>query len=142
MTSSDRPTACPSVDVEITARRIEEYARAIGDPNPRYSRFGRDATGMVAPPTFAAAFIQEPLRALASDRERAAAMGIDFSRVVFGEVEYRYHQLVHPDCWVRTEGQLEDRRASGDKEILTFVTRAFFDDGSLVAEATITLVRR
>lgn len=136
------PDSCPTVDVEITARGIEEYARAIGDPNPRYFRVGRDATGMVAPPTFASAFVQEPLRALAGNRERAAQLGIDFRRVVFGEVEYWYHQLLRPDCWVRTEGRLENRRTSEDKEILTFRTRASLDDATLVAEAKITLVRR
>lgn len=142
MRPAECPTDCPTIEFEVTARRIEEYARSIGDPNPRFRRDGRDATGMVAPPTFAAAYIQEPLRALARSPERAAAMGIDFGRVVFGEIEYRYHDLVRPGEWLTCTGRLLDRRVSGDKEIIRFETTARRDDGSVVADATVTLVRR
>lgn len=136
------PAILPTVEVEVTAHRIEEYAASIGDANPRFRRQGRDATSVVAPPTFGAAYIQEPLRVLARDRAHATALGIDFRRVVFGEVEYRYHGLVPAGAWVRCSGQLLDRRTSGDKEIIRFATTAYLDDGSLATEATITLVRQ
>lgn len=143
MTGTKQPEViCPTVDVEISAYRIEQYARAVGDENVRFRREGRDDGGMVAPPTFAAAYLQEPVRAFVNDSDQLDRLGIDRSRIVFGEVEYNYHSLLRPGTWVRCSGHLAERRSSGDKEILVFETRASLDNGDLVSDGRITLVCR
>jgi hypothetical protein len=130
------------VDFEVTAQRIEDYAAAIGDANPRFRRQGRDGSAMVAPPAMAAAYLQEPVRRLFADDAVISRLGVRRDRVVFGEVEYRYAELVRPDDWLRVDGELVDDRRAGDKRILTFTTAAHRADGARVAAATIVVIER
>ncbi|SRR5581483_3028759 len=133
---------CPDAEFEVTAQRIEDYAVAIGDANPRFRRRGRDSSHMVAPRAMAAAYLQLPVRLLLTDADAMRRAGIAVERILFGEVEYQYGALVRPGDWVRISGRLVDRRASGDKELFTFGMRAAREDGAEVACGTITLVRR
>jgi hypothetical protein len=129
-----------TTDFETTAQRIEAYADAIGDDNPRYRRHGRSTDHMVAAPTLAAAYMQDPVRRLFADKDALAELGIDGDRVVFGEIEYEFHHVVKPGNWVTVEGEMVDRTPRGGKEVLRFETRAVLDDGTLATRALITFV--
>lgn len=131
----------PTTTFEVTAERVARYAEAIEDPNPRFRRDGRDTSHMVAPPTLAAAYIQEPVRAMFADRAALDELGIDGTRVVFGEIEYEFAEPVRPGDWLTVEGEMTEREPSGQREILRFHTRARLDSGTVATHATITFIR-
>jgi hypothetical protein len=126
---------------ELSMQRIEEYAQAIGDENVRYRRVGRDGSASIMPPGLAAAFMQGPVRQLFEDQETLADLGIDGSRVVFGEVTYSYFRPLRPGDWVTVHGALIGRAAKGSRELLTFQTEAITDQGERAISAEIVFMR-
>ncbi|MGY0488244.1 MaoC family dehydratase [Streptomyces sp. WG-D5] len=127
---------------EMSAHRIEAYADAIEDPNPRYRHKDRDRSHVVAPPGLAASYMQEPVRNMFTQQpEVLEELGIDGTRVVFGEITYTFLAPIRPGEWLTVTGVFVARRASGKREILTFATEATTDDGTVVTRAEMDFVR-
>ena len=82
--------AYPPQPYEVAREKIREFAAAIGDDNPAYTRRMRRASSghpdVVAPPTFGVVVTRGPQIAVIDDPQ----LGLDFSRVVHGDQKFEY----------------------------------------------------
>ena len=86
----------PPYPVTVERGKIKEFARAIGDANPRYldDRVGAASEwgDVIAPPTFAVTFRDENADSGAFLRE----LGTDISRLLHGEQEFEIFRPLQP----------------------------------------------
>ena len=71
----------PTAPYEVSAAKIAEFARAIGDDNPAYF-----AERRVAPPTFVAVIAADAWEAMFADEE----LGLALRRIVHGDQRFSY----------------------------------------------------
>lgn len=119
----------PAYTYEVTREKIHEYARALGETDPRYLSSGDDC---VAPPTFAACFtVIRGGASLFADPDLGAHHNLvhGSQRYVFGDRPMRPGDLL--ECTPR----IADISVRGANEMLTVeVTCRFVDTG----EAAVT----
>lgn len=115
-------TTYPSITYEVSRVKIREYARALGETDPRYFSDGDDC---VAPPTFAACFtIIQAAEAMMSDEDLGAHW-----RLVHGSQRYDFgpRPLRPGDTLVLTP-RVADIRTRGANELLTIEVDGRFAD--------------
>lgn len=128
-------TRYPPYTYEVAREKVHEYARAIGDTDPRY--LADDAT-CVAPPTFAACFsLTQAMQVALADDELGAhpALVHGGQRFTFGGRPLR------PGDVLRCTPRIADIAARGDNEFLTIeVDCRLVDSDELAVQARSTLV--
>lgn len=119
---------------EVTRVKIREYARAVGEDDPRYFSDGDDC---VAPPTFAATFtIIQPGELLMADD----ALGMHWN-LVHGNQAFEFgDRPLRPGDVVTCTPKVADIRTRGANEMLTIEVDCRFPDGSTAVTSTNLLV--
>ena len=119
----------------VGAEKMREYAVAISGGVPSYLSTGlpedlhpvlhdeeagaRSAWGsLIAFPTFAVLFSVAPAQAALLD----PAMGVDVFRVLHGEQEFKFHQLLRPGDVITTTGTLESYSTRGSNTVFVIRT--------------------
>lgn len=113
--------------VVVTAEEILAFAEATSDDNPRFCDPGRE--DLIAPPIYTARYLNPLYLKILS------MAGANFARVVFGEMDYRYHRPISAGQRVVAEIEttaLEDK-ASGQLLRARGVLKSA-DDGELLVE--------
>ena len=89
------------------AADIEAYAKATRDSNPRYA----EGTEQIAPPLFAVRAVHKMAQGAVMDR----SLDLDLGRLVHGEQEMTFHQVLRPWDLMTPRGQLlkVEEKASG-----------------------------
>jgi acyl dehydratase len=141
---------------EVGAERIADYAVAVGGgiPGRAFTDPGRpkahpwhvdEAAGraspygsVIAPPMFAASFTIQPFAVACMDPD----VGVDLVRMVHGEQEFVWHDVIRPGDVVETTGEITDLYARGALQFLVMRTESRRPDGRLVVEGIWTAVVR
>src|SRR5690349_20543334 len=104
----------PTEPYEVSAAKIAEFARALGDDNPAY---GGDAP--VAPPTFGAVIAAASWDALFGDAELDLAL----RRVVHADQRFDYVRPLRAGDVVRAVLSIEKVRNRGEVDIIGIAVR-------------------
>jgi acyl dehydratase len=96
------------------------------------------AAGVVAPPTFAAAFAIEPFAKACADPELA----INVLRLVHGEQEFEFVEPVRPGDVLDTVGEITALRDRGSLDFLEVTTLTANQHGRLVVKGVWTAIIR
>jgi acyl dehydratase len=132
----------PSKPYEISRVKIQEFATAIGDPNPVYvDSAAAQAAGhpdAICPPTFAVVIAQLGTREVVADPE----LGLNYAMVVHGEQRFEHARPLHAGDVVTSQSTIEKIRTVGSLSMLTTKTEIKTVDGELVCTAYSTLVER
>lgn len=126
--------------------KTKEYAQSVGDLNSLYhnAEDGKKAGygGAIAPPMFAAVYAKEVLGTAMLDPD----LQINLARLVHGEQEFEFHQVVKPGDIIATEGRIADvYEKTKDGKNLDFVvleTTSKNQKGELVTKGRWTFVIR
>jgi acyl dehydratase len=94
--------------------------------------------GLVAPPSFAAAFAIEPFSAACQD----PALGIDLRRLVHGEQAFEHGAPVRPGDVLTTTGEITGIREKGPLDFLEVTTTSVNQRGETVVRGTWTAIVR
>ncbi len=119
---------------EVARVKIREYARAVGEDDPRYFSDGDDC---MAPPTFAATFtiIQAGELLLADE-----ALGMHWN-LVHGNQAFEFgDRPLRPGDVVTCTPKVADIRTRGANEMLTIEVDCRFSDDSTAVTSTNLLV--
>jgi acyl dehydratase len=128
---------------EVSRELIRRFADAIGDASPVYrSSSAAQAVGhpdVIAPPTFLTVLgfrFREGIPA--ADPE----LGLDYSRVVHGEMGFEFHRPVVAGDRLTVLNRIVDIRDAGANELMKTETVVSDSAGQPVATLTSTLVSR
>lgn len=94
--------------------------------------------GLVAPPSYAAAFAIEPFSAACQD----PALGIDLRRLVHGEQAFELSGPIRPGDVLTTTGEITALREKGPLDFLEVTTTSVNQRGETVVRGTWTAVVR
>lgn len=119
----------PTAPYEVSAAKIAEFARALGDDNPAY--FGPDA---IAPPTFVAVISSAAWESMFDDPE----LGLALRRIVHGDQRFTYRRpLGHGDT-VQATLTIDRVRNRGASDIISSSVAVETLDGELICTAAAT----
>lgn len=88
----------PPIAYEAGKEKWREYARAVGDLNPKY------VGGTMAPPMFAVVFAKEIVGKMVMDPE----LGLDLPMLVHGEQEFEFKEPVRSGDVLSTGGRVAE----------------------------------
>lgn len=94
--------------------------------------------GLVAPPSYAAAFAIEPFSAACQD----PALGIDLRRLVHGEQSFELSGPIRPGDVLTTTGEITGLREKGPLDFLEVTTTSVSQRGETVVRGVWTAVIR
>jgi acyl dehydratase len=94
--------------------------------------------GIVAPPTFAAAFAIEPFATACSD----PALEVNLLRLVHGEQAFEFEEPVRPGDVLETTGEITRIQERGNLDFLEVTTETRNQHGRLVVRGTWTAIVR
>jgi acyl dehydratase len=114
---------------EVSAAKIAEFARALGDDNPAY--FSRTP---LAPPTFVFVLASAAWDAMFADEE----LGLALQRVVHGDQRFTYERLLRAGDEVQARLRIDKVRSRGATDIVSCSVRIETIDGELVCTAEST----
>jgi acyl dehydratase len=135
----------------VGLEKMREYAAAISGGVPSYAVAGlpedlhpvrhdvvagaRSRWGsVIAFPLFAVLFSIAPAQAALLD----PALGIDVFRVLHGEQEFEFREVLRPGDVLETTGRLEERSARGKNEVLVLRTDSVNQYGRLAVRGRFT----
>jgi len=124
----------PTKTFEVTADRIEAFARATNDDNERYLA-GNDSVGG---PVFPIVSAFDSYMEAAMDQE----LGADLLRLVHGSEEHVLHRPVRPGDTLTVEPVLESIESKESGETFTVAAVQTNQDGEMVAETRGTMFIR
>ncbi len=119
----------PTEPYEVSAAKIAEFARALGDDNPAY---GGDAP--IAPPTFVAVIAAASWDALFGDQELDLAL----RRVVHADQRFDYVRPLRAGDVVRAVLSIDKVRVRGEVDIIGVSVLVTTVDGERVCSAAST----
>jgi acyl dehydratase len=119
----------PTDPYEVSAAKIAEFARALGDDNPAY---GGDA--LIAPPTFVAVIAAASWDALFGDQELDLAL----RRVVHADQRFDYVRPLRAGDVVRAVLSIDKVRVRGEVDIIGVSVQVTAVDGERVCSAAST----
>jgi acyl dehydratase len=126
----------------VSAVKIAEFARAIGDDSPLYrdEAAARAAghAGVIAPPTFAIVISMAGSSAALAD----PGLGLNYAMVVHGEQQFSYARPITAGDVVTAQVTLTEIRDAGRNVMLTTSTEIRTVEGELVCTALSTIVER
>jgi acyl dehydratase len=124
----------------VGREKVREYARAVGETDPRYldPDAAREAgfADVVAPPMFAAVYAGPAIFPAIEES------GLDFSRMVHGAQEFTWHEPVVAGDEITTEASLESTSERGGLKFFVFKTRSVNQRDELVCEGIWTNIVR
>jgi len=94
--------------------------------------------GLVAPPSFAAAFAIQPFATACSDPE----LGVNVLRLVHGEQEFEFLEPVRPGDLLETTGAISRLQERGNLDFLEVTTETRNQHGRLVVRGVWTAIVR
>ena len=100
----------PTAPYAVSAAKIAEFARALGDDSPHYQ--GEDA---VAPPTFAAVVAAPAWQRMFDDPELELAL----HQIVHGDQRFDYHAPLRADDVVQAVLTIDKVRVRAGSEIIS-----------------------
>lgn len=126
----------------VSREKIQEFSRAIGAPDPLY-RDPEAATAagyadVLAPPTFAATFIQDAFEVVAADHE----LGLDCARMVHGDQTFTYRRPLVAGDRVHVTTSITDVTTRRGADFLALRYEVATADGEPVLTSTALLVFR
>ena len=119
----------PTAPYEVSAAKIAEFARAIGDDNPAY--FGPDP---IAPPTFVAVISSAAWESMFDDPE----LGLALRRIVHGDQRFTYQRPLRPGDTVQATLTIDRVRNRGASDIISSSVAVETLDGELICTAAAT----
>ncbi len=141
----------------VGVERIADFARAIsggipgrvfvgGTPEEAHPWFVDEDAGkaspygsIIAPPTFCVNFAMQPFALACSD----PALGLNLVRLVHGEQEFAYHDVLRPGDVIETVGEITSAKSKSSLGFLEVTTRSTrVVDGKLVLEGVWTAIVR
>ena len=132
----------PTPPYEVGREKIREFADAIGDANPVYrDQAAAKALGysdVIAPPTFPIVMSMRAAHQVIRDPE----FGLDYSKVVHGEQQFRYTRPIQAGDVLQVTVRVEAVRAAAGNDLITTRGDITTLDGELVVTAFSTLVSR
>jgi acyl dehydratase len=132
----------PTPSYLVSREKIQEFSGAIGDPNPVYrdpeAAAAAGYADVLAPPTFAATFIQGAFEILAADPE----LGLDCARMVHGEQTFTYRRPLVAGERVKVTTSIADLTTRRGADFLTLRYEVTTADGEPVLTSTALLVFR
>jgi acyl dehydratase len=100
----------PTAPYEVSAAKIAEFARALGDDNPGYF-----AEQPIAPPTFAAVIASDAWQAMFTDEE----LGLALRRIVHGDQRFTYARALRAGDVVRATLTIDQVRPRGSIDLIS-----------------------
>ena len=131
-----------SAPYEVSRVKIKDFAYAIGDHNPAYldtaeaRKLGHP--DVIAPPTFAIVISFTMGAQVVFDQ----GLGLDYSRVVHGEQEFKYTRPIHAGDILIGTPRIVDIRDAGRNEALNWEAVITTVEGEHVCTAINTLISR
>ena len=126
----------------VTADAVRAFARAVRAAHPSHhdSAAARELghADVVAPPTFAVTLAQVAEKQFVAD----PAAGIDFSRVVHGEEQFRHHRPIVAGDELAAEVHVDRVRVVRGNAMITTRTELTLPDGTPVTTVVSMLVVR
>ncbi|BAK34068.1 putative fatty acid synthase [Microlunatus phosphovorus NM-1] len=119
----------PTAPYEVSAAKIAEFARALGDDNPAY--FGADP---IAPPTFVAVISSAAWESMFDDPE----LGLALRRIVHGDQRFTYQRPLRPGDTVQATLTIDRVRNRGASDIISSSVEVETLDGELICTAAAT----
>lgn len=121
----------PTPPIEVSAAKIHEFARALGD------EVGADV-GLhpVAPPTFAALLAGQAWEALFADEE----LELELRRTIHYDQAFEFERLLRAGEWVTAELQILKVRVRAPRAFVTVQVTIKDADGVVVCTAVSTLI--
>lgn len=119
----------PTAPYEVSAAKIAEFARAIGDDNPAY--FGPDP---IAPPTFVAVISSAAWESMFDDPE----LGLALRRIVHGDQRFTYQRPLRPGDTVQAALTIDRVRNRGASDIISSSVAVETVAGELICTAAAT----
>ncbi|MFT4164091.1 MAG: MaoC family dehydratase N-terminal domain-containing protein [Microlunatus sp.] len=119
----------PTAPYEVSAAKIAEFARALGDDSPAY--FGPDP---IAPPTFVAVISSAAWESMFDDPE----LGLALRRIVHGDQRFSYQRPLRPGDTVQATLTIDRVRNRGASDIISSSVAVETLDGELICTAAAT----
>lgn len=125
---------------EVEKGHIRRFADAIGDTNPLYvdEKYAAQSSysGLIAPPTFP----------IAVGGGGEIPLDLDTRRMLHGEQEFIYYQVVRPGdrlhCQMKVSDLYERVGKSGSMQFLVLDTEMEDDEGKMVAISRMNIIYR
>lgn len=132
----------PTPDYVVSAERIAEFARAIGEEDllhrdPAAARAAGHPQ-VIAPVTFPIVVAFQAMQALLSDNE----VGLALHRVVHGQQRFAQSRPIRAGDVLRAELTVDSVRTMAGADVLSTRTEVATVDGETVCVASATLVHR
>ena len=121
----------PTAPYEVSAAKIAEFARAIGDDNPAYF-----AEQPVAPPTFVAVISADAWESMFADEE----LGLALRRIVHGDQRFSYERALRAGDRVHAIMTIDKVRSRGNADIISSSVRVETTGGELICTAAATFL--
>ncbi len=132
----------PPIHYEVGREKLREFAIAVGETDPVYhDEEAARAAGhpdIPAVPTFPVVLSFRAGAVVYGDPD----LGLDYSRVVHGEQEFRYERPIRAGDRLVAVGRVAAAERRGRHELLTITTTITTEAGEPVCEATSLLVSR
>ncbi|KJS55987.1 MaoC family dehydratase N-terminal domain-containing protein [Streptomyces rubellomurinus] len=132
----------PTEPYEVGREKIREFAVAIGDANPAYTDAeAAKALGhpdVIAPPTFPFAITYRAAGQVVEDPE----LGLDYSRVVHRDQQFRYTRPVVAGDRLAVEVTIDAIKTLAGNDVLTVRGEVTDATGEHVVTSVMTLVAR
>jgi acyl dehydratase len=132
----------PAVRYEVGREKLREFAVAVGETDPVYhDEAAARAAGhpdLPAVPTFAVVLSFRSGHVIYGDPR----LGLDYSRVVHGEQEFRYHRPIRAGDRLLAIGTVAAVEVKGRHELLTLETEVTTEDGEPVCTVRSTALSR
>ena len=119
----------PTAPYEVSAAKIAEFARALGDDNPAY--FGPDP---IAPPTFVAVISSAAWESMFDDPE----LGLALRRIVHGDQRFTYQRPLRSGDTVQAALTIDRVRNRGASDIISSSVAVETLNGELICTAAAT----
>ena len=119
----------PTTPYEVSAAKIAEFARALGDDNPAY--FGPDP---IAPPTFVAVISSAAWESMFDDPE----LGLALRRIVHGDQRFTHQRPLRPGDTVQATLTIDRVRNRGASDIISSSVAVETLNGELICTAAAT----
>jgi acyl dehydratase len=130
------------VTFEVDRERVVQFARAIGEPDPRFlDPAAAGAEGFpeqVAPPTFPTVMQIMTSGQVVLDEE----LGLNYALVVHGEQEYEWRRPIVVGDVLRATPRIADIYVRGPNEFLEIEAEITDERGDVVCVARTTLLSR
>ena len=119
----------PTAPYEVSAAKIAEFARALGDHSPAYT-----GEQPIAPPTFVAVISSAAWESMFDDPE----LGLALRRIVHGDQRFNYTRPLRPGDRVTASLTIDKVRVRGTADIISSSVRVEDQAGELVCLASAT----